>query len=264
MKFKFNLILMVLLFVPMMACNTITVGNTVNGSGNIISKSYEVSNFSHVTLAGIGDVYITQGDTESLSVKTDDNIFAQLDIRVRGAELILATKPNVSLNPSRAITYTLTVKNLNDITLAGSGNIYSEAIETDDMKVLVAGSGDIDVKGLSGKDLSINLSGSGDITIAKIAVTALDTSINGSGDINLTGKADAQTINVNGSGKYVAGNLETANANISIAGSGNVTIWVKEKLDVHVNGSGDVSYYGKPTVSESGGGSGNVTSLGEK
>ena len=123
----------------------------VTGSGNIITKDYDVKGFSRVTLAGSGNVYITQGSTESLSVETDDNIFAQLDIRVRGDELILGTKPAVGINPSQPIKYQLTVKDLNNITLGGSGNMYSDPIQTDNMQVMLGGSGNIEVKGMSGR-----------------------------------------------------------------------------------------------------------------
>ncbi len=264
MKLKFYFFLIILFLLPALACSTANVGQTVTGSGNIISKDYDVKGFSRITLAGSGNVYITQGSTASLSVETDDNIFAQLDIRVRGDELILGTKPAVGINPSQPIKYQLTVKDLNNITLGGSGNMYSDPIQTDNMQVMLGGSGNIEVKGMSGRNLSVNLGGSGNITINQINASSVDTSINGSGNIKLDGKVDGQTVSVNGSGKYMAGDLETANANIKINGSGNLTLWAKETLDVHVNGSGDVSYYGQPTINQTGGGSGKLLSLGEK
>ena len=264
MKLRLYYFLIILLILPALACNSTVIGNTVNGSGKIVTKSYDVSGFSRVSLEGFGDVYITQDETESLSVETDDNIFTQLDIRVRGDELALGTKLNASINPTKSIIYHVTVKDLSEITLAGSGNIYIEPLQTRDMKVMVAGSGDVEINGLDGTDLSISLPGSGNITIEEIAVTSVDTSINGSGDINLDGVADKQTISVNGSGKYIAGNLETASADISISGSGDLTVWAKDELVIRVNGSGDVAYYGRPTVDQSGFGSGNVRSLGEK
>jgi hypothetical protein len=256
--------LVVFFVLPALGCNTSGFGFTVDGSGNIITKTYDVSDFSRVTLAGFGDVYITQGETESLSVETDDNIFEHLDIRVQGGELTLGYKLPAILNPTRSIIYRLSVKDLNAVTLAGSGNIYSEPLQSEDLTVAVSGSGDVEVKGLDGTDLAISIPGSGNITIDQIEVASVDVSINGSGEIELAGKADQQTVSVNGSGEYVAGDLETSSANISIGGSGNLTVWVNDTLEVRVNGSGDVSYYGRPTVDQTGGGSGNVTSLGEK
>jgi hypothetical protein len=183
---------------------------------------------------------------------------------VSSGELVLGIKPNAGLNPSKSITYNLTVEDLDDITLAGSGNIYTELLQTNNMRILLSGSGDIQVKGLNGAGLSINLSGSGNITIKQTALVSVDTSINGSGVIGLDGKADKQTIVVNGSGKYIAGDLETTSANISISGQGDVTLWAKETLDLDVNGIGNVSYYGRPVVNQRGNGLRNMSSLGEK
>lgn len=264
MKRRLYLYLIAFFVLPALACNTSGLGITVNGSGNIITRTYDVKDFSRVTLAGFGDVFITQGESESLSVETDDNIFDHLDIRVIGDELVLGTKLDAILVPTQSIIFRLTVKDLNAITIGGSGNIYSEPLQTNDLKVTVAGSGEVDIKGLDGSDLSISVPGSGNITIRSIAVTTVDVAINGSGDIELAGKADQQTISVNGNGEYIAGDLETSSADISIGGSGSLTVWVKDELKVRVNGSGDVSYYGRPTVDQTGGGSGKVTSLGEK
>ena len=264
MKQRINRFLALLILLPALACSTGIPGITVNGSGNIVSRDYDVSDFTRVTLAGFGDVFITQGDSESLSVETDDNIFGHLDIHVQNSELTLGTKLDAILIPTNSIIFRLTVKDLNAVSLAGSGNIYSEALQSDDLEVSVGGSGNVEVKGLNGTSLSANLPGSGKISIQQIAVTSVDISINGSGDIELAGKADQQTISINGSGKYIAGYLETTSADISVGGSGNLTVWVTDTLDVRVNGSGDVSYYGRPAVNQTGGGSGNVTSLGEK
>lgn len=263
MKFRAHFYLIAFFLLPALA-GCIAVGNPVRGSGDITTRTYDVRDFNRVTLEGIGDVYITQGNTESLSVETDENIFQYLVIRVRGNDLILGTKPIVNLIPSVSIIFRLTVKDLNGITLAGSGSIYSDPLQTSGMQVTVAGSGKIEVKGLSGTDLSVNLPGSGSITIKQIAVPTIDTSVNGSGNITLDGQADKQTINVNGSGKYSADDLETTSARITIAGSGHVTLWVKDQLDISVNGSGDVAYYGRPAINQSGNGSGKVSSLGEK
>ena len=246
-----------------LACQFITP-SIVQGSGNASTEVREVSNFNEIILEGMGNVFITVGETEELSIQADDNLLPLLTAEVQNGALKLGVVRGTNINPVEPITYNVTIKELNGISLAGSGNIYSEPLQSNDLKVTVAGSGDVEVKGLSGTDLSINLPGSGNITINQIDVTSIDTSIYGSGDIKLNGKADNQSIDVYGSGKYIAGDLETANTNILIQGSSNLTVWVENKLDIRVNGSGDVSYYGRPTINQGGYGSGNVSSLGEK
>ncbi len=263
MKHYPKLFFIVLFLLPALACSTL-IPNSVQGSGKIIKQTVNVSNFDSVSLEGSGNVYVTQGKTESLTIEADDNILPLLDTRVSGSELILGTKPGQNINPSKPIVYRLTVKDLNGISLKGSGNFDVGPAQSKDMKVSLFGSGDINMKGLDADSLAINLSGSGNITIGKIATTKIDTNIFGSGNVNLDGKADSQTIAVSGSGNYVAGDLEAASADVTIPGSSDVTVWVKDTLKAHISGSGNVKYYGSPTIDQSGAGSGKLIPLGEK
>ena len=263
MKHNLYLLMISLFILSAIGCSPL-VESTVNGSGKLETKTFDVSNFTSVTLAGFGDVFIKQGDNESLTVKTDDNILPLLDIRVIGSELVLDTKPNLSINPSHGIIYNLTVKDLNKIGLKGSGNFSIETVESNEMKISLLGSGDINFKGLNSDSLSIDLSGSGNISFDNIAVKTIDSNVKGSGDIKLNGKSDMQNISVLGSGNYLAGNLETGSTDINIPGSGDLTIWVTDQLKIHLDGSGNVSYYGRPTIDQTGNGSGSVISLGDK
>jgi hypothetical protein len=263
MRYRLPLLLFVLFFLPSLACSTL-IPQSVNGSGNLETQTFNVSNFDRVRLDGFGDVYIEQGDKESLSVQTDDNLLPYLDIKVSGNELQLSVKPNANLNPSKSITYNLTVKDLSAITLNGSGKFFVSPLQSDLMDLAVNGSGDINIDDLKTSKLSMALNGSGNIAIDKLSASSADASINGSGNIKLAGEAPTQEISFNGSGNYMAGDLKSKSANINIPGSAEITVWVTDALKAHIDGSGTVRYYGKPTVDQNGNGSGKLVSLGEK
>jgi len=256
-------ILILLLFLPTLACGSFRT-NVATGSGHIVTKSFDVSGFDRVILEGFGDVYVEQGQTESLSVQTDDNLMSLLDIKVRGKELRLGIKPGFDVSPSKSLTFNLTVKDLHGVTLAGSGNFYVEPVKSNNLAVSILGSGNIDIKGLNANSLSLDLNGSGNFTLADVSAKKVDTSLRGSGDIKLDGNAGSQTITISGSGNYLAGDLQTDTTDVSVPGSGNVTAWVNEALNIKVSGSGDIQYYGRPIVDQSNSGSGDITSLGEK
>lgn len=263
MKLPRPFFLIVLLILPSLACGSFTT-NTVMGSGEILTQTMDVSGFRRVTLEGFGDVFIEQGQTESLSVETDANILPLLDIRVRGSELILGTKRGVYVNPSRSITYTLTVQDLDEIRLAGSGTFHVTALKAGNFGVSVSGSGDIDIGELTADELSIELNGSGHILVENANVKAVDTSLQGSGDIKLEGHADTQKVRVGGSGNYLAGDLQTNASDVNIPGSADITVWAEDELNIQISGSGNIRYYGKPVIDQQISGSGDITSLGEK
>lgn len=263
MKLPLSFFLIGLLFLPSLACGLFTT-NAVIGSGEIVTQTIDVSGFQRVTLEGFGDVFIEQGQTESLSVETDDNILPLLDIRVRGSELILGTKNGVDVNPSKSITYTVTVQDLDDVTLAGSGTFQVGSLKSGNFGVSVSGSGDVNISSLEAEELSIALNGSGNIFVENIDVKTVGTSLQGSGDIKLEGQADTQKVRVSGSGNYLAGDLQTNATDVHVPGSADVTVWVEDELSITVSGSGDIRYYGKPAIDQTISGSGNITSLGEK
>ena len=62
--------LLALAVLPLCACNF----TAVRGSGNVVTQERQVSGFDSVALSGVGEVFITQGDKESLTVETDDNL----------------------------------------------------------------------------------------------------------------------------------------------------------------------------------------------
>lgn len=263
MKLNLSVFLIVLFFIPSLACGSFTT-NYVVGSGDIVDQTIDVSNFNRVTLEGFGDVYVEQGQTESLSVQADDNIIPLLDTRVEAGELTLGVKRGVDVNPSQSVIYHLTVKDLNGLTIAGSGDFYVEPVNSSTLAISIPGSGDISIEELIADDLSMDLDGSGSVTLESVDVKTVDTSIRGSGDVKLEGTADTQEVRVDGSGNYLGGNLETDTAEIRVLGSADVTVWVNDELTVRVNGSGNIQYYGGPRVDQSGVGSADIISLGDK
>jgi len=222
------------------ACNA----RIIRGSGNLITEARQVSNFDSIDLSGVGDVIITQGGSESLSVETDDNIMNYLETVVENGTLKLGFKPGFNMiDPSRLI-FNVGVDDLTGLTISGSGNIKSDMIVTDQLEVAVSGSGEVQITNLSASRVSAEISGSGEVI--------------------LDGDASAQDVAISGSGSYQADDLCSASVRVDVSGSGEATVCATETLDADVSGSGSVNYYGQASVSFSGSGSGNIQHLGDK
>lgn len=228
-------------------CITINTGDgfrSVRGNGDVISQERTVSGIDEVALFGLGNVEITTGSTESLTIEAESNLMGYLTNEVVNGRLELKTRDFVNLRPTKNIVYHLTVKSLKGLEILGSGNINLDQADTNTMHLTIAGSGDI--------------------TISDLTANVLDVTIPGSGRVELSGKATDQTINVAGSGRYYADNLTSQTANVNIAGSGDVRLWVTNSLDIRILGSGDINYYGSPTIHQTILGSGKIVSLGQK
>jgi hypothetical protein len=237
---KMLLFILSILLLGLGACQ-----GTIAGSDQLVTQARIVSGVNAVRLMTSGDLTIEQGTQESLTIQADVKIISLLTSDVSGGTLELSVQSLSGFTTSLPIKYTLVVKDINALTLMGSGDITAAV--------------------LNGDTVTITSMGSGDAKIAQLTAKALIVAIDGSGDVNVsTGNADNAKVQVNGSGSFLAGNLQIGKATFSILGSGSSEIWVTNELNVNILGSGDVRHYGKPALQQSILGSGNVVSLGNK
>lgn len=235
------------------------------GSGRVIIESREVSGFDRVELGGSGDLIITQGETESLTVETDDNMMQYVVTNVRGHTLYLGTNaPQVAIFSPTRLRFTLQVKELSGLVLSGSGSITADTIVTDQFEIEISGSGSARLDQLTTEQLRAEISGSGAARVDDLATAEMIATVSGSGTVQVAGASARSDFTVNGSGGIRADDLQSDRVNINISGSGTATVWAVETLDINVSGSGSVRYYGTPTLNSSTSGSGTVSNLGGK
>ncbi len=244
---KSLIFLLPLIALVLMSCRVSGVRfnrDTVRASGNVITETRDVSDIERVSLEGIGDLEIVQGDTEGLMIEADDNLMEYLEIEMRGRELVLGFREGVSVQGDITLNFTLQVKELDRISVSGAGNMNAASLKTGDLALEITGAGNMTINELAAEDLSVRVSGSG--------------------NLDLAGEVASEELTITGSGNFTGGDLRSERSSVRISGAGNVTTWAEDDLDVTITGFGTVSYYGKPSVSQNISGAGEIKSLGEK
>jgi hypothetical protein len=233
------------------------------GSSHLITESREVSDFDRVEFALFGELTLTQGETESLTIEAEDNVMAKIQSEVKNGTLLIGLDTGLSdsIEPTKPIKFDLTVKELVGLSLSGSGNINSANLNTEEMDFTVSGSGRIEVANLAAEDVQLELSGSAQLAIGTLRAEKLEADLGGSSEVELAGQVSEQKITVSGSVEYRAVELEIQNVQVELNGGGQVTVWASQTLDVEISGSGQVNYVGTPTVTEDISGSGSITPL---
>jgi hypothetical protein len=107
---------------------------SVRGSGNIITKTYEISDFTRVSVAGIGKAIIEQTGQETLTLTTDDNLFGNISVEVTDGTLSIDSRDIV--NPPE-LTYHVTVKDLTDVRSIDLAYVELKALQLDALEVQV-------------------------------------------------------------------------------------------------------------------------------
>jgi hypothetical protein len=196
---------------------TLVTGCGTEGSATIGRESRDISGVRAVELTGDAQLSIVQTGVESLTVETDDNLLDHISSDVVNGTLVLEV--DGIIDPTDGIAYELTVVDLEQLTLSGSGTVEMTTLSAD----------------------------------------RLDVSISGSGTVTATGSATSQAVDIGGSGRYDASELTSITASVDISGSGTAAVRVRDRLDVDVAGSGAVTYDGDPAVNQHVSGAGSVT-----
>lgn len=244
-----RILTVVILLAALLAVTACNAGvKVIRGSGNVVTEDRQVSNFDRIALEGSGEVIVTQGRSESLTVETDDNVMehvkSEVENRTLTLGLVTGIPTGVNVQSTTRLIFYVGVDDLNGLSISGSGDIEAKTIETERLEASISGSGNVRISNLAAGEVSADISGSGEVDL-------------------FGGEAAEQDISISGSGKYLAGDLCGAMVKVSVSGSGEATVCAMDTLDADISGSGNVNYYGQPSVNISGSGSGQINDMGE-
>ena len=179
------------------ASSSSSSGTTTQAPGETTSESRDVSGFEEVELRGVGNLYIRQGKSESLTVEAEEDVLPKIRTKVGDNRLIIGPKRSTTINTTEPINYELTVEDLSALEVSRSGDVEAEGISTDELTV----------------------------------------TIDGAGDVEISGEVDSQNVEVSGSGEYRAEDLESKWAEVDVGGTGSAIVNASEELEARVSGT---------------------------
>lgn len=202
-------------------------GKGKKGNGEMTTITRDVGEYDQVNVGGFFDVELVAGTEGTLTLEGESNLLEYIITEVRNdGALKIKVQKGVNLKPSKRMMIKVTVpfRDLNEVTLAGSGDVVSrDVIKADNFNTAVAGSGDL---------------------IVTVDAQNVDGSVAGSGDLTIKGKTENLEVSVAGSGDVHAGSLDATNVDARVAGSGDITVVCNGDLKARVSGSGDIEYSG--------------------
>lgn len=198
----------------------------IKGNGKVVTVNRTTSDYDKVSVGGSFDVILIKGKEGKITIEGEENIIPYLETEVNRNTLQVKYKKNTNIRTTKRLTVTITYKNINKVSLGGSGNITNEGI-------------------IKSNDFTVALGGSGNITL-KVNADKVNSKIGGSGNIKLSGSSIKLDCSIAGSGSIKAYELSTDTLNATIAGSGNIRATVKNKIKAKVVGSENIYYKGKP------------------
>ncbi len=183
------------------------------------TRSYDVRDFTAVTLSGSDDVAVRVGPGFSIRAEGDPHILELLTITRDGDRLVVSRRRTSTWQRGSARVF-VTLPTLAAVSLDGSGDLTVEQVR--------------------GATFDARLAGSGDLRIGQVATERLSLSLRGSGDVSAAGQTGRLAVQVTGSGDVLAGGLVARAAEVTLSGSGSVRAIVRGEAQVVLHGSGDI------------------------
>jgi hypothetical protein len=219
----------------------ITLLVAISTCGMAQKQQRDMTEFNKISFATGGYLEIIQDDKQSVALEGTQSEIDQIETKVENGRLRIYTKNYV--NQIGNLKVYITVKELSDITVAGSGDVVMNSpLKTERLNLEISGSGNIRVFDLSSTKVELQVAGSGNINVKGVSAERIDVNVTGSGDVKASG-------------------LQTKIADVNITGSGSVEVNATESIEGNIVGSGNLYYKGNPKINTHITGSGRTREL---
>jgi hypothetical protein len=192
--------------------------NGMQGSGKIITEKRALSGFSAIEAGGAIDVDVTQSDSYSVEVTTDDNIMPTIITKVEGETLTIEREDHELFNGGSTVHVKISLPKLSALELSGASRGVASNIKSDKLSLEVSGASKLLISG----------------TVSELHSE------------------------VSGASKLEAKGLIADNADVECHGASKAHIHANTSLKIAAGGASQVVYSGTPKVIEESSGASSI------
>ena len=213
-----------ILILVVSSCTSAQSWKTVYGNKKVVTKERKTDSFTGIKVSSGIDVYLKQGNNETVSVEADENLHEYILTEVRGG--VLNVYSEYSIREAERKRVYVTMKEVNSVKTTSAGDVFGETpINSDRLELSASSAGDIKLE-VHAKNTNIDISSSGDITIS--------------------GETDMLRADLSSAGDLNAFDLKAREADVSASSAGDADVSVSERITARASSAGDINYKGDP------------------
>lgn len=234
-KVLISCIISLLLF----SCNfDINFGPGVKGNDHVVTENRDLNgDFNEIKISRGLDVYLTQNDTQNLTVEADENLHDIIITKLENGVLEIYADENISYAASKKVM--LNFKNVSKITATSGSDVYSNNT-------------------INAENLELSLTSGSDMSLDIITETLSCNTSSGS-DMKLSGKTDKLYAQASSGSDIDAADLSAATSEVKASSGADITVNTSKELYAKASSGGDITYFGNPEkVSTTDGTSGSI------
>jgi hypothetical protein len=196
--------------------NVQTIERTLNGSYDQIEVSRGL------------DVYLTQGDTESISVQADENLHDIIKTEIEGDVLKIYAEENISYSSAQKVM--VSIKDISKISASSGSDVYAtNTLIVDALKLETA----------SGSDMKL-----------EIKANSVECSASSGSDLKLSGETTSFIANASSGSDINAGDLMAVTSRVKASSGADITVNTSKELYAKASSGADIRYLGNPEMVE--------------
>jgi len=181
----------------------------LRGDGDVQEYELNVSDFNRISLSGPIDLVVKQGSTQSVTVRAEAPMYAELEYKVSNKEFEIGYDNVRCFETNYGVEILVTVPELKEISVSGVSMIESDG---------------------------------------QLILDNLDINVSGSAEVALEGEAETCDIEVSGTIEVYNFGFVNQKTTIDISGSADMEIFTEDELDIKISGSAVIEYMGTPTI----------------
>lgn len=239
------------------------IKSTIKGNQKVTTEERTVDNFDAVSVSSGIDLYLTQGNTNTLKLEADENLMKHIKTEVKNGTLKIYS--DETLSDAKSLKAHLTFKALEKISGSAGADVFTEnTLKADEMKVNMSSGSDLKMTLESseanfnmssgsdaivkyiGENLTINASSGSDFEINADELDELVLDISSGSDVKLHGSAATLKVNASSGSDLDAFDFVAVNAIINASSACNAKITMAGgNLTVNASSASSVRYKGK-------------------
>jgi hypothetical protein len=232
-------IIATVLSLTLFSCNfDVNFNSGVKGNGEVITEERTINEtFTSIKASEGLDVYLTQSNNESITVKADENLHELILTEVKDGVLKIHTKQNIGKASSKRVN--VSFKDISGIISTSGSDVYSTNI-------------------INAEKLSLKTSSGSDMKL-DVNTVVLDCDSSSGSDLRLSGKTKKLIAEASSGSDIKAADLMAESSEVKASSGADITVNTSKELTAKASSGGDVKYYGNPEkVDKNGSSSGRI------
>ncbi len=215
----------IVIMAVLMKINTVVL-LPIAGSGNVVVKELQVEDFNALTIDGNPKVTILQGDSVSLTIKADDNLYDIYEIIEKNNKLSFHQFRSISKGSTLELHFT--VVDLKSLKVSRGSRVFSSGgLSLDSIDLEVSSGANVNLT-MDSKWTRVNASSGSQ---ASISGSTLDLEVKTSSGASVCGS-----------------DLEAQNVSVKTSSGASNKVWATSTLMVEASSGSSVIYSGNPST----------------